>query len=136
MGLLAEVNRTFLHPLGLALEEIIDEETGEVHIVTDKCEKCLVERIEHLQPKSGDIVWVCFEDELSEDEAYQFAERIARHIADSGAIVVFGNKTRKADLALLDEDKMREHGWIRIERLPGMVQDWLDWSRTTLIKEE
>lgn len=29
MGLLAEVNRTFFHPLGLALEVIIDEETGE-----------------------------------------------------------------------------------------------------------
>lgn len=29
MGLLAEVNRTFFHPLGLALEVIVDEETGE-----------------------------------------------------------------------------------------------------------
>jgi len=28
-GLLAELNRTFLHPLGLALEVIIDDETGE-----------------------------------------------------------------------------------------------------------
>ena len=28
MGLLAELNRTFLHPLGLALEVIIDDETG------------------------------------------------------------------------------------------------------------
>lgn len=27
-GLLAELNRTFLHPLGLALEVIIDDETG------------------------------------------------------------------------------------------------------------
>lgn len=29
MGLLAELNRAFLHPLGLALEIIIDDETGE-----------------------------------------------------------------------------------------------------------
>jgi hypothetical protein len=29
MGLLAEVNRTFFHPLGLALEVTIDDETGE-----------------------------------------------------------------------------------------------------------
>ena len=29
IGLLAELNRTFLHPLGLALEVIIDDETGE-----------------------------------------------------------------------------------------------------------
>ena len=29
MGLLTEVNRTFFHPLGLALEVIIDDETGE-----------------------------------------------------------------------------------------------------------
>jgi hypothetical protein len=29
MGLLAEANRTFFHPLGLALEIIIDDETGE-----------------------------------------------------------------------------------------------------------
>lgn len=29
MGLLAELNRSFLHPLGLALEVIIDDETGE-----------------------------------------------------------------------------------------------------------
>lgn len=28
MGLLAELNRTFLHPLGLALEIVIDDETG------------------------------------------------------------------------------------------------------------
>ena len=28
MGLLAELNRVFLHPLGLALEIIIDDETG------------------------------------------------------------------------------------------------------------
>lgn len=28
-GLLAELNRTFLHPLGLALEVAIDDETGE-----------------------------------------------------------------------------------------------------------
>jgi hypothetical protein len=28
MGLLAELNRVFLHPLGLALEVIIDDETG------------------------------------------------------------------------------------------------------------
>lgn len=28
-GLLAELNRAFLHPLGLALEVIVDEETGE-----------------------------------------------------------------------------------------------------------
>lgn len=28
MGLLAELNRTFFHPLGLALEVIISEETG------------------------------------------------------------------------------------------------------------
>jgi len=27
-GLLAELNRTFLHPLGLALEVVIDDETG------------------------------------------------------------------------------------------------------------
>ncbi len=29
MGLLAELNRVFLHPLGLALEVVIDDETGE-----------------------------------------------------------------------------------------------------------
>jgi len=29
MGLLAELNRAFLHPLGLALEVVIDDETGE-----------------------------------------------------------------------------------------------------------
>ena len=29
MGLLAELNRTFLHPLGLALEVVIDDETNE-----------------------------------------------------------------------------------------------------------
>jgi len=29
MGLLAELNRAFLHPLGLALEVIIDDETEE-----------------------------------------------------------------------------------------------------------
>lgn len=29
MGLLAELNRAFLHPLGLALESIIDDETKE-----------------------------------------------------------------------------------------------------------
>jgi len=29
MGLLVEVNRTFFHPLGLALEVIIDDETKE-----------------------------------------------------------------------------------------------------------
>lgn len=28
-GLLAELNRAFLHPLGLALEVVIDDETGE-----------------------------------------------------------------------------------------------------------
>jgi hypothetical protein len=29
MGLLAELNRAFLHPLGLALEIIVDDKTGE-----------------------------------------------------------------------------------------------------------
>lgn len=29
LGYLMELNRTFLHPLGLALEVVIDEETGE-----------------------------------------------------------------------------------------------------------
>jgi hypothetical protein len=29
MGLLVELNRIFLHPLGLALEVIVDDETGE-----------------------------------------------------------------------------------------------------------
>lgn len=29
MGLLAELNRTFFHPLGLALEIVIDDESGE-----------------------------------------------------------------------------------------------------------
>ena len=28
MGLLAELNRVFLHPLGLALESIVDDDTG------------------------------------------------------------------------------------------------------------
>lgn len=32
MGLLAELNRTFLHPLGLALEININDETGEVKL--------------------------------------------------------------------------------------------------------
>jgi hypothetical protein len=31
-GFLQEVNRLFFHPLGLALEVIIDEETGEVEL--------------------------------------------------------------------------------------------------------
>jgi len=29
IGLIAELNRSFLHPLGMALEVIIDDETGE-----------------------------------------------------------------------------------------------------------
>lgn len=32
MGLLAEVNRTFFHPLGLALEIIVDDESGETKL--------------------------------------------------------------------------------------------------------
>lgn len=32
MGLLAEVNRTFFHPLGLALEVTLDGETGELKL--------------------------------------------------------------------------------------------------------
>ena len=29
LGLLLEINRTFLHPLGLALEVVVNDETGE-----------------------------------------------------------------------------------------------------------
>ncbi len=32
LGLLAEVNRSFFHPLGLALEVATDEVTGEMHL--------------------------------------------------------------------------------------------------------
>lgn len=32
MGLLQEMNRRFLHPLGLAMEVIVDKETGEERI--------------------------------------------------------------------------------------------------------
>lgn len=32
LGYLQEINRTFLHPLGLALEVTIDDETGAEHI--------------------------------------------------------------------------------------------------------
>lgn len=32
IGYLQEVNRQFFHPLGLALEVVIDDETGEAHL--------------------------------------------------------------------------------------------------------
>jgi len=32
MGLLAEVNRSFFHPLGLALEVAVDESTGDMRL--------------------------------------------------------------------------------------------------------
>jgi len=32
MGLLQEINRQFLNPIGLALEVVVDNETGEEHI--------------------------------------------------------------------------------------------------------
>lgn len=57
LGLLQEVNRNFFHPLGLALEVIIDSETGE-------------ERIERLWDNRDDPEgWVFGEDVIDVDKA-------------------------------------------------------------------
>lgn len=79
LGLLQELNRTFFHPLGLALEVIIDDKTGE-------------ERIERLWDNRDDPEGWVFDDGLIDAEKAkaiqaQFEERAQVRLSTLGFVI-------------------------------------------------
>lgn len=85
----------------------------------DPARDALLPAVEALGPLTGSHVLVVRGTEFPEDAVDQLLAHLMAAAVDNGTtapLVVFLSEP-ESSLAALDEEQMREHGWIRAERM-------------------